>query len=281
MVNQYLTSAEQSQDMESQSGSRRSWARRHGAAFAVLALAALVAGCSKTAPQMAGDGSLTTASTAPVSLEGLAALNADWRAHPEDINKGLAYANGLEAAGKTDEQLAVYRKLVELNPGNPRLTGLYGRKLMAAGRQAEAVPMLEAAQRNGETDWRVASALGSAYDQQGLYEKAREQYRKALVADAKNVTVLNNLAMSYALEGHLKRAEAELRKADALPASGREPRIRQNLALVVGLQGRFDEATALARKDLPPEQVEENMAYLRKMLSQPNSWQQISQSDPG
>lgn len=267
--------------METQSGSRRSWARRRGAAFAVLAIAALLAACSKTAPQMTGDGSLTTASTAPVSLDGLAEINAAWRANPKDINKGLAYANGLEAAGKTDEPLAVYRKLVELNPGNPRLAGLYGRKLVAAGRMAEAVPFLESAQQESETDWRVASALGSAYDQQGLYGKAREQYRKALAADAKNVTLLNNLAMSYALEGNLKQAEAELRKADALPASGKEPRIRQNLALVVGLQGRFDEATALASKDLPQRQVEQNMAYLRKMLSQPNTWQQISQSGPG
>lgn len=267
--------------MEIQWGSRGSWVRRHGAALAVLALAALLAGCSKTAPQMTGDGRLTTASTAPVSLDGLADLNAEWRANPKDINKGLAYANGLEATGKTDEQLGVYRKLVELNPGEPRLAGLYGRKLVAAGRPAEAIPILEAAQRNGETDWRVAAALGSAYDQQGLYEKARGEYRKALAADAENVTVLNNLAMSYALEGNLKQAEAELRKADALPASGKQPRIRQNLALVVGLQGRFDEATALARKDLPPKQVEENMAYLRKMLSQPNTWQQISESDPG
>jgi Flp pilus assembly protein TadD len=87
--------------------------------------------------------------------------------------------------------------------------------------------------------------------------------------------------MSYALEGNLKQAEAELRKADAMPRSKTEPRIRQNLALVVGLQGRFEEATTLAKEDLPPEQVAENMAYLQKMLSQPNTWQQISQSNQG
>ncbi|MFM8747099.1 MAG: tetratricopeptide repeat protein [Aestuariivirga sp.] len=256
-------------------------ARRHTALFLALAAATLLAGCSKTTPQLSGDGSLTTASTAPMSLEGLAGLNAEWRANPKDINKGLAYANGLEAAGKTQEQLDVYRRLVELNPENARLSGLYGRKLVAAGHPASAVAILEAAQQRGETDWRVASALGSAYDQQGLYQKARAQYQTVLSKDPQNVTALNNLAMSYALEGDLKQAEAELRKADALPAASKDPRIRQNLALVVGLQGRFDEATALARQDLPPEQVEENMAYLRKMLSQPNTWQQISQNDQG
>ena len=60
------------------------------------------------------------------------------------------------------------------------------------------------------------------------------------------------------------------------PVAGYRHRIRQNLALVVGLQGRFEEATTLAQQDLPAEQVQENMAYLKKMLSQPNTWQQIS-----
>ena len=145
------------------------------------------------------------------------------------------------------------------------------------GTLRSAAPVLAAAEQQGETDWRVASALGTAYDQQGLYAKAREQYSKALAVDPQNLSVMNNLAMSYALEGNLKQAEAELRAADALPRSKGEPRIRQNLALVVGLEGRFDEATKLAQDDLPPEQVQENMAYLKKMLSQPNTWQQISE----
>lgn len=38
---------------------------------------------------------------------------------------------------------------------------------------------------------------------------------------------------------------------------------RQNLALILGLQGRFAEAEKLARQDLPPETVENNMAWLR------------------
>ena len=87
--------------------------------------------------------------------------------------------------------------------------------------------------------------------------------------------------MSFALEGNLKQAEASFRQADALPRSRSEPRIRQNLALVVGLQGRFDEASKLASEDLPPEQVEANMAYLKKMLSQPNTWQQLSDNTSG
>ena len=66
-----------------------------------------------------------------------------------------------------------------------------------------------------------------------------------------------------------------------MPAGKSEPRIRQNLALVVGLQGRFEEARQIASEDLPPDEVEANMAYLQKMLSQPNTWQQLQDNRAG
>ena len=43
--------------------------------------------------------------------------------------------------------------------------------------------------------------------------------------------------------------------------------MRQNLALVVGLQGRFAEAESIAKADLPPDEAAANVAYLREMLS--------------
>jgi Flp pilus assembly protein TadD len=141
--------------------------------------------------------------------------------------------------------------------------------------------VLEAVVASGEGDWRTFSALGSAYDQQGQYAKARESYQKALAMEPNQISVLNNLGMSYALEGNLKQAETTMRSAMALPAGEKNPRIRQNLALVVGLQGRFEESRKIASEDLPPDQVEANMAYLQKMLSQPNTWQQLSNGTSG
>jgi Flp pilus assembly protein TadD len=252
-------------------------ARPRAAILILLASAVILTGCGKTASQLGLASNLKTASTTPVSYEALAELGDKWKANPDDVSKGLAYANGLESLGQKDEALGVYQKLSEAAPGNAKIASLYGRKLVGAGKPDLAIPILEIAERNGDTDWRTMSALGTAYDQTGLYPKAREQYAKALAADPQNLVVMNNLAMSYALEGNLKQAEQELRAADALPRSKSEPRIRQNLALVVGLQGRFDEATRLAHEDLPPAQVQENMAYLKKMLSQPNTWQQISE----
>ena len=63
------------------------------------------------------------------------------------------------------------------------------------------------------------------------------------------------------LHKDLVRAETTLRKAAS--RNGADPRVRQNLALVVGLQGRFAEAESIARADLPPDAAAANVAYLR------------------
>jgi Flp pilus assembly protein TadD len=49
---------------------------------------------------------------------------------------------------------------------------------------------------------------------------------------------------------------------------GAEPKVRQNLALVVGLQGRFQEAETIAKGDLSPDEAAANVAYLKQMLAQ-------------
>ncbi len=158
---------------------------------------------------------------------------------------------------------------------------LYGRELVQAGQPGQAEAVLAKAVAAGSTDWKVYSALGSTLDQQAKYAEARDYYQRALKISPSNVAVLNNLGMSYALEGNLKQAEATLKGATDLPAGKSEPRLRQNLALVVGLQGRFDEARQIASADLPPDQVEANMAYLQKMLAQPNTWQQLTDKPAG
>jgi Flp pilus assembly protein TadD len=52
--------------------------------------------------------------------------------------------------------------------------------------------------------------------------------------------------------------------------------VRQNLALVVGLQGRFGEAETIARGDLSPEEAAENVAYLRRMLAEQKDRRRLS-----
>lgn len=246
----------------------------------VVSAFALSACQSKTASLENLDG-LNTASTAPVSFKKTAELGERWQADQKNLALGLAYAEGLEKLGQGDQQLRVLATLAEHHPQNTNIKAVYGKKLLASGRSEQAIPVLKAVADSGTDDWRILSALGSAYDQQGQYAMARETYQKALALQPNQISILNNMGMSYALEGNLKEAEVTLRGAVALPEGKSLPRLRQNLALVVGLQGRFEESRKIASEDLPAEEVEANMAYLQKMLSQPNTWQQLSGDSQG
>jgi Flp pilus assembly protein TadD len=109
------------------------------------------------------------------------------------------------------------------------------------------------------------SAQGAVLDQLGRHEEAQRYYLTALKIVPDEPSVLSNLGLSYALSKDLPNAEATLRRAAAHPPV--DSRVRQNLALVVGLQGRFPEAEQIAAADLPPDQAAANVAYLRQMLA--------------
>jgi Flp pilus assembly protein TadD len=77
-------------------------------------------------------------------------------------------------------------------------------------------------------------------------------------------SVLSNLGLSYVLSRSAK-AEETLRQAYA--STRADARVRQNLGLVVGLQGRFAEAESIVKADLPADEAAANVAYLKQMLS--------------
>jgi Flp pilus assembly protein TadD len=251
--------------------------------FAALIIASSLAlgACQNKSAGLDGADPLTTGSTSQPSLKQTARLGKSWQKDPKNLRLGLAYAGQLEKLGQNDQQLQVLATLAQYHPEDPALLATYGRELMQAGRPDQAEPILAKAIASGSSDWKVYSAMGSALDQQAKYAEARDYYQRALKIAPGNAKVMNNLGMSYALEGDLKQAETTLREASDLPAGKSEPRLRQNLALVVGLQGRFDEARQIASADLPPSEVESNMAYLRKMLSQPDTWQQLTEKPSG
>lgn len=257
-------------------GRRSRFTRAAGAALLLLAAVSL-GGCQTSSSV----DTIMTGSTEPASLKSTAAAAKKWEADPGNVRHGLHYAGLLKGIGQNDKALSVLGEIASRNPGNGNLLAIYGKELAQAGRAEQAAQVLERLAASGKADWKVYSALGSAHDQQGRFKEAREAYEMALKARPGEISVLNNLAMSHALEGNLAEAEKLLREAAARPEGAREPMLRQNLALVVGLQGRFEEAKEIAGKDLPPVQVEANMTYLKAMLSQPDPWQQLKNANNG
>jgi Flp pilus assembly protein TadD len=77
--------------------------------------------------------------------------------------------------------------------------------------------------------------------------------------------VLSNLGLSYLLSKDLPKAEETLRRAIGRPGS--DARVRTNLAVVVGLEGRMAEAESIAKADLPPDEAAASVASLKRLLS--------------
>jgi Flp pilus assembly protein TadD len=199
--------------------------------------------------------------------------------NPKDKAIGIRYAELLQMDGKSDQALAVMRRMVIIHPNDRDVQAAYGKSLAAAGELKPALEAIRRAQTPEYPDWRLLSAEAAILDQLGDQPGARTLYRKALDIKANEPSILSNLGMSYVLEGDLKTAETYLRSAIGQP--GADSRVRQNLALVVGLQGRFDEAEQIAGQELSPEQAQANITYLRQMLQQQNAWGQLKEEEAG
>jgi Flp pilus assembly protein TadD len=147
---------------------------------------------------------------------------------------------------------------------------IYAQASLDQGRADEAATALARAEGEGQKDWRFLSLAGVAMDSLDQHAPAQDYYRRALALSPDNPKIMSNLALSYALDGKPGLAETTLRKAVALP--GADSRMTQNLVVVLGVQGKFDEAEKVAGTDLPKALVDSNRDYFRSMLSPPRTW---------
>jgi Flp pilus assembly protein TadD len=238
------------------------------------AFAFSTAGCKTTQP-METTGTLGVA-PAPRS-------DADWRrsaeawgdryrASPSDPEAAINYAQSLRGMGQRAQAAAVLEQASIQNPKHTGIAGAYGRALADTGNYKLALEVLNRAHAPDQPDWRVLSVQGAVLDQVGRHDEAQRYYATALRIVPDEPSVLSNLGLSYALAKDLVRAESTLRRAATQARA--DARVRQNLALVVGLQGRFAEAETIARADLPSDEAAANVTYLRQMLAQQNGLKQ-------
>lgn len=215
--------------------------------------------------------------TAPELALAEKTIGAAYDRNPKDRNIGLNYANILRMNGRNTQALAVMQQVAIANPSDRDVLAAYGKAQAAAGQLEQALATISRAQTPDRPDWRLYSAEGAVLDQLGRSDEARRKYRLALDTQPNEPSVMSNLGMSYVLSGDLRTAETFLKSAAELPNA--DSRVRQNLALVVGLQGRFAEAEQIARRELTEAQAEANVTYLRSMLAQQNAWAKLSDKD--
>ncbi len=198
---------------------------------------------------------------------------------PNDLEAAQRFAEALRKGGRADRAVSIAQEALQRFPNDRPLTLTYGLAQIAARNPQEAVRPLTIIAAGDPRDWRVRSALGAALDQLGRFAEARQAYQEALALEPNDPSVLTNMGVSHLMEGDPAGAEPLLRQAMTQPNAPAQS--RQNLAIAVALQGRFDEAQQLERIDLPPAQAAANIEYLRGLLSDPHRWGDVAQQRAG
>jgi Flp pilus assembly protein TadD len=183
---------------------------------------------------------------------------------PTELQPAINYAKNLKALGEKRKALAVLEQTSVLHPNDPQLTSEYGRLALELNQVNIAGQLLAAADDPTKPDWRVVSARGTVLAKQGKYAEAIPFYERALTLAPDNPGIMNNLAMAQAMMGNPKKAEQMLRQAATAP--GATPKVRENLALVLGLQGRYDESKSVASSVLDSDTAASNASYLKQLV---------------
>jgi Flp pilus assembly protein TadD len=179
----------------------------------------------------------------------------------KDTDARLKLVKALRALGKFEEAADTAEQLLVIQPDNFEALLETARDRIASNQGFFAIEPAQRAEALAPRDWRPVSLLAIALEQADRDQEALEAHMKALSLAPQNPATLTNLGMYYAAHGDPARAEPLLRQAAAV--AGATMQERQNLALVLGLEGKVAEAERLERQDLPPPVVDNNLGYFK------------------
>lgn len=239
------------------------------ALLVTAAAASLLGACGQTGGGLFSRGPAEVQMTAAEAAKATSQWAVAHAKSPNDPDTALGYAKSLRALGNRQRALDVLQTAYRANPQDGEVAAELGRVALESNRVDIAGQALKSAAAQGVSDWKTLSAQGTLHAKKGEHAEAQQYFKAALEKKPDSVSVINNLALSYALDGKAKESEALLREA---AENGQDDkRIRQNLALVLGVQGKFNEARQVASVDMTDTQAKSSMSYLRNMLAKPTA----------
>lgn len=197
--------------------------------------------------------------------------------NPGDKEAAVKLAQVVRAMGNPTRATEIATQALNLHPGDTELVLIYAQASLDRGKPQDAVAPLARIEAATASDWRANSIMGVTLDQLGRHADAQGYYLRAARLAPDNPNIMSNLGLSYALAGDTKRAEETLRAAADMP--GADLRVRQNLALVLGVQGKFAEAEAVVADSLSPAAIAANQAYFKTLLTPARTWDALRSSE--
>ena len=182
-------------------------------------------------------------------------------ANPRDIAALLDAGNAALTLGDNDAALGFFGRADQLSPNDPRVKSALAGALVRNEDPFAAIPLFDAAERAGARDGSLAGDRGLAYDLVGDNLSAQRYYRQAIATASQSDEIVRRLALSQAIAGDRKGAEAtlltQLRRND--PAAWR------TRAFMLAILGDTEEAVKIATGTMPRDLSDAMVPYLRYM----------------
>jgi len=168
----------------------------------------------------------------------------EYNLNPADLESALKLSAAVRKLGNPGRAVEITQTTRALYPRDPYLMAEFAAALIASERSLDAIPVLNEGLSMTPSYGRLWSLKGAALDQQERYAEARQHYDRALRITPNDPNVMANIGLSHALSGDPATAERWLRRAVSMPNAS--DNVRQNLILVLQLQGKTDEAQKMA-----------------------------------
>jgi Flp pilus assembly protein TadD len=161
----------------------------------------------------------------------------------------LAEARALRQAGNRKAALDLLERVVAEGKKDRALEAEHALMVLESGDALRAEKLLKPLVARPSADWRLHSAYGSALAAIGRHPDAQIQFAKALELAPEHPAVLNNLALSYALDGRPEDAERLLRQVTASREAGasRIGMAKENLTLLLAVKPEAGSTTKVSQ----------------------------------
>lgn len=197
-----------------------------------------------------------------------------YEAEPRNAQHAINYVRNLKALNAKEQAMQVIQQAYSLNSGHKGIASEYGRLALEMDQIAIAEKLLAQADDPVAPDWKVISARGTVLAKQSKYRDAIPFFERALAMAPTQPSLLNNLALAYAMDGQADKAEPLLRQA--AQDNTADPKVARNLSLVLGLQGKSDEAKSVLVRSAPASDANEDVAIVKQMVGTTAPVQQAS-----
>lgn len=198
------------------------------------------------------------------------AANMYYRAGRADSKSPLppaALGNVLRCLGRTTEAEQAFGEALKRNRYSGVALQGYGILMIEKGEPDTAIAALDAAIDDEAADFRVYNVLGIAYDSLGDHAQAQNHYLSGLELAPRSRSLRNNMALSLALQ---ERYDAAIDQIRQVPTGDEVNKSHlHNLALIYGLAGRIEEAAQTLREILPEADVANNLAFYQTLRAMP------------